>query len=657
MAFDLENAPYETNLADFLDELELAAIGKDLVRQIDIDEESRKEWMDTNKTWLKLASQVREDKNFPWQGASNVKYPLLTIASMQFNARALPNLVNSAMPVQARIIGRDGDQEKLRRSLRVETYMGYQLLEEMPEWLDEMDRLLFVLPMVGICYKKTYYSSITDRLKSTLILPNDMIVNYHAKSFERARMTEVMYVDSNELYEQQARGVYLDLSLQAPSSVSEDRNAADDIGQKTPSVDSDMDTYRIYESHCWLDLDDDGYKEPYVVTLTEKGEVLRIAARWSQEGVNYNDNGKVARIEPDVYFVPYIFMPDPSSAVSGLGLGSLLGPINEAVNTLINQLTDAGTLSVLQGGFMGRGINLRAGSMRFRPGEWKMINATGDDIRKSIFPMPIKEPSSTLFQLLGMLVESGERLSAVSEMMIGENPGQNQPATTTMAVLEQGLKVFTSIYKRIHRSLAKEYKILYRLNGIYLNEEMYNNILDDERGPFTIEDFNGKDMNIRPASDPSIVSQAQKSVKSKSLLEKLAMGLPLNVAEVTKRSLEAEEHEDIEKLMETPPPQPNPEIQLKTQEMQLKAQEMQMKAQLDQMKVQLESMKIKSKAALDETGAQLNVAKAKDLGHQAQLGQRGQQLAEVEAQANQMIKMLEMQMGQKGKEQNETTEK
>lgn len=614
MAINLDDAPFEINLTDKLDEQTLAVVGQKLLEQIEIDEDSRKEWMDTNKDWLRLAAQVREDKNFPWPGSSNVKYPLLTIASMQFHARALPNLINSSQPVRARVIGRDPDQSKSKRAARISKYMSYQILEGMEDWLDEMDRLLFVLPMTGILYKKTFYSDAQERIRSTLVLPNDLIVNYHAQSYERARLTQVLYMDENEIYELQAAGIFRDIELREPEYEELNRNAMDDIDNLKGASDSDLNPYMLYESHCFLDLDDDGYKEPYIVTLTKEGEILRITARWGEDNIFYSDTNKLIKIVPDEYFTPYIFMPDPASAVSGLGLGSLLGPINESVNTLINQLIDAGTLSVLQGGFLGRGIKLRGGATRFRPGEWKIVNTTGDDIRKNVFPMPVKEPSNVLFQLLGLLIESGERVSSVSEMMIGDNPGQNQPATTTMAVLEQGLQVFTSIYKRIHRSLAKEYRKLYKLNGLYLNEDEYNLVLDenlvDPNTLLDISDFTLEDMDIRPASDPAIVSQAQKSVRAQALMEKLAMGLPLNVGVVTRRVLEAEDQEDIDDLMNVQP-QPNPEVELENAKFQHQRQ-------IDLIDRDLEAIKVRAQAIKDQTGADLNIAKIDQLGFEAQ---------------------------------------
>lgn len=633
MAFKIEDAPFEVNIADKLSDDVLARIGMDLKEQIEIDEESRMEWMDTNRGWLKLASQVRENKNFPWPGASNVKFPLLTIAAMQFQARALPNLINSNQPIRVRVIGKDPMQEKLKRANRVSKFMSYQILEGMEDWMEEMDRMLFVLPMVGITFKKTYISDQDNKIKSKMILPNDLIINYYAQNFERARMTEVMYLDDNQIRELQAQGIFLDIELTEDQMPDFNRSARDEIMGIHASSESDMEPWQIWESHCFLDLDGDGYKEPYIVTLTREGQVLRIVARWSEDAVYYNNRNKVAKIVSDQYYTAYTFLPDPTSSVSGIGLGSLLGPVNESVNTIINQLIDAGTLATLQGGFLGRGVKLRGGATRFRPGEWKIVNANGDDIRKSVFPMPVKEPSTVLFQLLGLLVDYGERVSAVSETMMGQNPGQNQPASTTMAVLEQGFQVFTSVNKRLHRSLSKEYKKLYKLNSLYLDEDMYNMVLDENLETpdawYTEEDFTMDDMDIKPASDPTVVSQAQKSVKSEALMQKLAVGLPLNVQEVTKRILESEDQEDIPALMDVQP-RPDPEVELKQAEFEHKVE-------MDFLEKQLDALKIRAQALKDETGADLNVAKAEDLGFKAGHSYRQQNIDAIQNEAKLII--------------------
>lgn len=590
---DLDAAPYVDNLAEGVDQETLDALGDMLVEAIERDDQSRSGWMADVEDWLKLATQVREDKSFPWTGASNMKYPLMTTACMAFHARALPGLINSERPVQAKVMGNDPDGMKVQRAERVGRYMSYQILEDMPEWLDETDRMLFVLPMVGLTYKKTYYSQHHKRNRSILVLPNELILNYYATDYHRARMSHVIYMDSNEVIENQRLGLFVDCDLDGFDGLEEIPEGEHMDGERdeviglTPNMDSFDREYRVYESHCWLDLDGDGYKEPYIVTVDSNSrKILRIVARWDDDGISFNDAGDVVSIDPVEFFTPFILLPDPNSAVYGLGFGTLLGPTNESANTIINQLIDAGTLSNLQSGFIGRGAKLKGGQTRFRPGEWKIVNTTGDDLRKAIYPMPIREPSGTLFSLLEMLISAGQNITSVSDMMMGENPGQNQKATTTMAVLEQGLSVFKSIYKRLHRSFASELKKLYKLNYEYLDEDEYHTVLDDimpqeiptPNGPVTTmmpkgsrEDFNPEDMNVIPTADPSIISDAQRLAKANSLLEKMAMGLPLNRAVVTKKVLEAEQQEDIEALMTIPPAPPPPEFQLEVVDRQIAA--------------------------------------------------------------------------------------
>jgi chaperonin GroES len=595
--YDVEGATQFMNIAEYLDDDYLDMVGRQLVEAIEIDDESRSGWMDDMEEWLTLATQVRDMKSYPWQRASNVKYPLMTVSALQFQARALPSLINSDKPVKAKVIGRDPDGQKQRRSNRVSKYMSYELLEGMDYWMEEFDRLLFVLPMVGIVYRKSYYSDSKGKVKSHLVMPQDLILNYHAQDYSRARMSHVIFMDQNELKELQRQGIYLDVELHQETDKSHD--IRDEIIGLTPADSGavkDETPWEILESHCWIDLDGDGYKEPYIVTVhRDSGQILRIVARWEDGDIEYAQNGKIARIRGTEYFTPYVFLPDPNSAVYGIGFGRLLGPTNETVNTLINQLVDAGTLSNLQSGFLSRGIKLRGGSTRFRPGEWKVVNTTGDDLRNGIFPMPVREPSGVLFNLLGMLISSGERISSTTDMMVGENPGQNQKATTTMAVLEQGLKVYSSIQKRIHRQLGKEYKRLYELWSRYLDERRYNMVLDEIEEQGTVADFNVEDMNVRPASDPNIVSDAQRMALSQSLLEKAAAGLPVNVGVATRKMLEAEGHEDIEEIMTMPPPQPNPEFQLEVE-----------KTQIDAFRAYHEALEKIAKAEAAEEGVQLN---------------------------------------------------
>jgi hypothetical protein len=281
-----------------------------------------------------------------------------------------------------------------------------------------------------------------------------------------------------------------------------------------------------------------------------------------------------------------------------------------AVNTLINQLVDAGTLAVLPSGFLGRGARVaRGGTYRFGPGEWKNLQTTGDDLRKNVFPLPVKEPSNVLFQLLGMLVESGQQIGAVADIMMGENPGQNQPFSTTQAVLEQGMKVFVGIYKRLYRAMSKEYRMIMNVLAEYA-PEAYMQFSDQEVD--LRADFAAEGLDIVPVSDPDMVSEMQRLMRGESLLQKMAMGLPLNIQEVTKRVLEAEDHENIEALMTVPPPQPDPELMFKMQE----AAE---KMKLEYKKLEMAEPEIFMNMLKDYAQAQVNFAKAKDVGDTTEL--------------------------------------
>lgn len=576
---DIATAHTAINLAEDLTEEELWQLGRDACEASDADDKSRQSWIDDHDEYLKLAAQVRETKGTPWQGASNVKYPLLTLAAVHFHARAMPGLINGERPVLAKVNGR-ATPEKEKRASRVSTFMSYQVNSLTSEWMDVMDRLLFVLPIVGLAYKKTFYCELKGRDVSELVLPSELIVNYFATDYARASLTHIRYMDANELIEHQRMGYFLDIDLEEiEGGKGIDTGSRDDTQGFTPPTNAEYDeAYKLYERHGWWDLDGDGYKEPYIITIDSKSrKIVRIVARWKEQDIQYNDEGQVARIKPTQYFTAYQLVPDPNSAVYALGFGSLLGSTNEAVNTILNQLIDAGTLSNLQSGFIGRGVKLPGGATRFKPGEWKNVNSTGDDIRKAVFPMPVREPSGSLLSLLQLLLDAGQQVTSVSDMMMGENPGQNQKATTTMAVLEQGLSVFKGIYRRIHRALTRELRLIADLNFQYLDDELYRNVLDDalpgqipsanaqspdgmlEQSPDegSVDDFDLSDMDITPTSDPSIITDAQRLAKAQSLMEKMAMGLPLNRHIITKRTLEAEQHENVEELMTLPPMPPS----------------------------------------------------------------------------------------------------
>lgn len=607
----LENAPdglkRMINLSDLMEEDELDALGNVLREEVITDIASRKEWLERVETWVELATQVTDNKSYPWPGASNIKYPLLQTAAIQFHARAFPALLGNTTPVRGKVIGRDKDGVKANRANRVGTYMSYQILHEMKGWVDDMDRALLVLPLLGAIYKKTYYNPATMSPVSEMIHPRDFIINYDARDFKNSRKTHRLWKTPNEIKENQNRGIYREFEgddvFEPPKTASQARDATN--GLTNPGKQDPYTLQELYEVHCLLDLDEDGYREPYIVTLRESdGKIYRITEGFNEKDVEFEDEEEkdVVAITPKAYFTPYFFMPDPESKTHGLGFGTMVGPINEAVNTIINQLTDAGTLSNLQGGFLGRGIRMKGGAMSFSPGEWKTTNNTGEDLRKSIFPMPVREPSNVLFQLLGMLVESGKDLTSVQDLMVGRNPGQNQPFSTSQMVMEQGLKVFNGIYKRIYRAMTEEFKLLFDVNIDHPNLQKYMNVLDDggmevqqameESGPqavlaFLAKDWTHEGVDILPTAEPDMVAEVQRAMKAEALMTKVEMGLPINPQVALRRMLEAEQHEDIEELLQMPEEPPDPEVELKNKELDLRQAELEIKAQVAEAEVML----------------------------------------------------------------------
>lgn len=605
------------NIAEKLTEEELKKIGADAKEGFIRDQLSRAEWEKMLDEWTDLAKQTIQPKNFPWPRASNVKYPLLSTAAMQFAARAYPSLVPSdGRVVKSRIVGKDLDGTKTKIAEAVSIYMSYQLMEEMDGWEEDMDKLLIMLPIIGTVFKKTYWDPIKQKNCSRIVLPKHLVVDYWTRSLPEAeRISEWLELNKRKVKERQQAGLWLkDVELGEPSTYE-----ADPDGANSPASADDTTPYVFIEQHTYLDLDEDGYKEPYIITFhKESGCVVRIVARYDTDTMYFDGDGKLQKIEPIQYYTKFGFVPNPDGSFYDIGFGVLLGPINESVNTLINQLVDAGTLNNMQAGFIGKGLRLRLGETKFSPGEWKVVNSTGDDLKKQIVPLPSKEPSNVLFELMGALITSGKELASVAEIFVGKMPGQNTPATTTMASIEQGMKVFTAVYKRIYRSLAQEFKLLYRLNGIYLNPQTYVELVDMDIGP---DAFNGEDHRITPGADPTAVSQTEKLMKAQGLMEMLGAGMPLDAYQVMVRILEAQEQPNWQQLIpkelqqtQQVPPKPDP-----------KMLEMQMKGQLEQQKAQAQIQAVGAKAEIEKSSAQAKLAmKAQE--HEMDMQQKAQNM-------------------------------
>jgi chaperonin GroES len=594
----------EINLAKDMDEDKLHKIGQQCREGFNADNDSREEWLNDTEEWLKLARQVRETKTFPWEDASNVKYPLVSTASMQFAARAYPSLIpNDGKIVKMRITGKDPDGSKLKKANNTADFMSWQLIYEMPRWEEDTDRLLNILPVVGTVFRKVYFDKTRGHNVCELIYPENLCVDYYARDLESAeRVSEIIYLPPRKLRERQRTKEFLDVDLgPAPMPANSEDGTIDEV---TP--------YKLIAQSTWLDLDDDGVDEPYTVVFHyESAKVLRIMARYTPDDVMVDEDGEITGFKAQNYYIKYGFIPNPDGGFYDLGFGHLLGPINESVNTLINQLLDAGTLSNLQAGFMGRGLRIKLGDTPLRPGEWRAVNMVGDDIRKQLVPIPAKEPSSVLFQLLGNLIQSGEKLASVAEIFTGKMPGQNTPATTTMATIEQGMKVFTAIYKRIYRSMEKEFKLLFYLNGEYLNPQTYSTVLDTTVDP---SDFDPKKYDICPAADPQASSQQEQLMKAQALLELLPSG-QLDPIKVVMRVLQAQQQPNWEELLpglqQTGQVQqqqkPDPKMMEMQMKMQAEAAKSQLKQQEGQQKLRIQAMEGQQKLTNEKAMAQMKL--------------------------------------------------
>ena len=645
----LETIQDSKNLVEDLSEDTVNDIGRMVCENYEVDEQSRRKWKIKMEDATELALQLTTPKTYPWPNAANVKFPLLTVASMQFAARAYPALVKAPDLVKYRVQGSDPQGEKAAKAQRISSHMSYQLLEQDEQWEEDQDKAFLALPILGCIFKKSYYDPTLEHNCSKLVLPKNLAVHYYAKSIESAeRKTEIFELYDREIRERELRGIFKEHEY-GPPPTPEEREEDERQGTSAPL--SDRDTPRTFlEQHTYLDLDGDGYKEPYVITVDKASQkVARIVARiksivteqsvkieelttrikslaqglpqpqqgqeptpqmmqqlqmaeqtimgWQAEIEQLaQEKPKVLRIEPVEYYTKYSFIPSPDGGFYDLGFGALLSPINDSVNTIINQLLDAGSLQNSSGGFIGKGARIKGGQLRFQPNEWKRVDVAGGTLRDSIVPMPVNQPSNVLFELLSLLIGYAERVGSVTDTMVGENPGQNTPAYNMSAMLEQGLQVFNGIFKRIYRSFRGELRKLYALNGIYLDQEEYF-AYQDQDSKILQADYTSDPKDLIPASDPNAFSSKEKLSKAMAVAERAQMAPGYDPIVIEKGILEAM---DVPNSMEAFPlvqgedgsmqlkfpPQPDPEFEIKRADMQRRTLEGQSRAEKEMLLAQ-----------------------------------------------------------------------
>ena len=552
--------PFDANLAEFIDEDDLGVISNDLVSAIEDDISSRREWEDTYKSGLELLGMNYEDRTEPFDGASGVVHPLLAESVTQFQAQAYREMLPAGGPVRTVIVGAE-NPELLAQAERVKNYMNYQITYEMEEYDPELDQMLFYLPIVGSAFKKVYFDPSMQRAVSKFVHAEDLIVPYNATDLRTSsRITHTVRMGKNEIRKLQLQGFYKDIDLPSTDGGStnydEVKETIDDI-QGVEKSTSDNEELTLYEIHTDLDLigfedigqdgEPTGLKLPYVVTIVEKsGEVLSIKR-------NFNEIDPFRRKIP--YFVHYKFLP--GLGFYGFGLTHMIGGLSRASTSILRQLIDAGTLSNLPAGFKARGARIRDDETPLNPGEFRDVDMVGMDLRQAIMPLPFKEPSQTLYSLLGTLVDSGRRFASMADMKVGEMQG-NAPVGTTMAIMERGTKVMSAIHKRLHYSQKIEFKLLGRIFAI--DVPMYPYQVPGAPPEIKQADFDDR-IDILPVSDPNIFSMSQRIALAQTQLQ-LAQSNPdihgpNGMYQAYRKMYEALGVTNIEAVLQ-PPPQPMP---------------------------------------------------------------------------------------------------
>jgi len=572
---------HNANLAEVLDQSTLGSLSSDLGGLVDEDREGRSEWEEAISKGLTLLGINYDERSEPFMGASGVTHPVLSEAITQFQAQAYKEMLPPGGPVKTQILGEQNRMVE-EQAQRVKDFMNFQITEVMEEFDQDTDQMLFYLPITGSTFKKVYFDQTKQRAVSKFVPAEDLIVPYHASDLRTAvRYTHVVRMSENEIRKMQVGGIYRDVDL-SPSEDDESdstiRGKSDEIQGLRSGYSDEM--FTLFEIHVDLDLEgfedkdemgeDTGIKLPYIVTMDEaSGEVLSIVR-------NFREQDPLRRKRQ--YFVHYKFLP--GFGFYGFGLLHMIGGLSRAATSILRQLIDAGTLSNLPGGFKARGVRIRNDDEPVNPGEFRDLDAPGGDIRNAIIPLPYKEPSGTLAQLLGVVVDSGRRFAQVTDTKVAD-VNSNAPVGTTVALIEQGSKVISSIHKRLHYAQKNEFRMLAE---IFQNNPMpYPYAIGANINPAIMaQDFDGR-VDILPVSDPSIFSMAQRLSLAQTQLQ-LAQAAPQmhNLYEAYRRMYDALDVKNIDSIL--PPPQPPaPKDPATENALALKGQQLQVFPQQDSM--------------------------------------------------------------------------
>ena len=540
------------NLAEDMSDETLQRLSNQLLDDYKKDRVSRKDWETSYTNNLDLLGIKHTEMTRPFKGSASVTHPLLSEAVTQFQAQAYKELLPSQGPVRTRVLGVE-DNEKVNQAQRVQDFMNYMITEEMEEYTPEFDQLLFYLALAGSAFKKVYYDEVMQRAVSKFIPAEDLVVPYYATDLmECERITHVIKMGENEILKKQASGFYRDVELKpAANGPTEIEKKYQELEGVTPSTDKQY-SYQVLEMHIDCNLEEfentDSEKEvkiPYIISIDEgSGEVLSIYRNYDM-----TDEAKKRK----EYFVHFKFLP--GLGFYGFGLTHMIGGLSRTATQSLRQLLDAGTLSNLPAGFKSRGIRIRDDDQPFQPGEFRDVDAPGGNIKDQFQILPFKEPSATLYQLMGFVVQAGQKFAAITNMDTG-NDMQNRAVGTTIAMLERGSRVMTAIHKRCYYSMRREFRLLSKVFGTYLPPIYPYSVYGADQA-VKQTDFDDR-VDIIPVADPNIMSMSQRVTLANENL-KIAMSNPMmhNLREAYRRVYEALGTQDIDQLL-IPQEQPVP---------------------------------------------------------------------------------------------------
>ena len=539
MAASEDIAEWYGNMVEDMDEDEVADIAATVIDNFEADKDSRAEWESMFERGFDLLGLKLEQGSEPFEGACTAVHPLLIESAVKFQSKASGELFPANGPIKAQILGKS-TQEKELQANRVQNFMNYQVTEQMPEYFDEFERMLFHLPLIGSAFKKLYYDATVKRPKSEFIPIDQFYVSYYATDLSNAdRYTHVIYRSPVELQRDINAGVYEDVELSSPSeypstSFSE---KMDTIIGLSPTSDHDP-QYVLLEQHCYLNIEDEEEACPYIVTVEQQSrQVLSIRRNYKQDDVNK---------EKVNHFVHYRFVP--GFGFYGLGLIHFLGNLTMSATAAMRSLIDAGQFANLPGGFKAKGVRMVGDNEPIAPGEFKEVEATGIDLSKAIIPLPYKEPSSTLFQMLNFVANAGQKFADSTEQVISDAASYG-PVGTTMALLEASSKFFTAIHKRIHKSQKDEFRILARIDYDYLPNEYPYDVPYEDRSIFK-SDFDGR-IDIIPVSDPNIPSNAHRMMMANMALQMAQQSPPgmFNLEALNRTILTASNMPNVDEIL------------------------------------------------------------------------------------------------------------